>query len=139
MAAILLMTAAAVAAPLIATFLRLMTNAIIGGRHGAAAGYGAVVACLAIMAVSFVVFAFVVYYELAELAEMDFGEQLMALSNGSVGMEHHERSDYADMLTVLHTESKRFAYALFALFNIFGVILSVIFTARSRFSKRAVS
>jgi ATP-binding cassette subfamily B protein len=127
--AILLMTAAAVAAPLIATFLRLMTNAITAGQQNAAAGYGVVVAFLVILAVSFVVFGFVVYYELAELAEMEFGEDLMTLSNGSVGMEHHERSDYADMLTVLHTESKRFAYALFALFNIFGVLLSVVFTA----------
>jgi ATP-binding cassette, subfamily B, bacterial len=127
--AILLMVAAALAAPLTAASLRLMTNAILAGRPGAAAWYGAAVACLAIMALSFVVFAFVVYYELSELAEMDFGDQLMTLSNGSAGMEHHERVDYADMLTVLQPESKRFPYALLALFNIFGLILAVIFTA----------
>ncbi|HEX8768558.1 MAG TPA: ABC transporter ATP-binding protein, partial [Jatrophihabitans sp.] len=127
--AILLMVAAALAAPLTAAALRLMTNAILSGRQEAAAWYGAVVAGLAIMALSFVVFAFVVYYEISELAEMDFGDQLMTLSNGSAGMEHHERVDYADMLTVLQPESKRFPYALVALFNIFGLILAVVFTA----------
>ncbi|MFL6163720.1 MAG: ABC transporter ATP-binding protein [Jatrophihabitantaceae bacterium] len=129
MTAIVLMMSAAAAGPLIAVSLGLMTDAIVSGRQLAATGYGAAVAALAIVALSFVVFAFVVYHELAELAELDFGEQLMILSNGSVGMEHHERADYADMLTVLHPESKRFPYALFALFNIFGLILAVVFTA----------
>src|SRR4051794_16416426 len=129
MTAIVLMMSAAAAGPLIAVSLGLMTDAIVSGRQLAATGYGAAVAALAIVALSFVVFAFVVYHELAELAELDFGEQLMMLSNGSVGMEHHERADYADMLTVLHPESKRFPYALFALFNIFGLILAVLFTA----------
>jgi ATP-binding cassette subfamily B protein len=129
MTAILLMMAAAAAAPLTAASLGLMTNAIVSGRQAAAAWYGAAVAGLAIIALSFVVFAFVVYYELSELAEMDFGDQLMTLSNGSPGMEHHELAEYADMLTVLQPESKRFPYALFALFNIFGLILAVIFTA----------
>jgi ATP-binding cassette, subfamily B, bacterial len=127
--AIVLMMAAAAAAPLVAAFLGMMTDAIVSGRQRAATYDGAVVAALAIVSLSFVVFAFVVYHELAELAELDFGEQLMTLSNGSVGMEHHERADYADMLTVLHPESKRFPYALFALFNIFGLILAVLFTA----------
>lgn len=123
--AILLLVSAATAAPLIAACLGLMTNAILSGQQVAAGWYGAAVAVLAILAVSSVVFAFVVYYELAELAELDFGEQLMTLSNGSVGMEHHGRSDYADMLTVMHSESKRFAYALLALFNIFALALAV--------------
>jgi len=129
MTAILLMMAAAAAAPLTAASLGLMTNAIVSRRPVAAAWYGAAVAGLAIIALSFVVFAFVVYYELSELAEMDFGDQLMTLSNGSPGMEHHELPEYADMLTDLQPESKRFPYALFALFNIFGLILAVLFTA----------
>ncbi|MGI8665621.1 MAG: ABC transporter ATP-binding protein [Jatrophihabitans sp.] len=127
--AIALMAAAAAAAPLIAASLGLMTNAIVARRQVAAAWYGVAVAGFAIVALSFVVFAFVVYYELSELAELDFGEQLMTLSNGSVGMEHHEQAGYADTLTVLQPESKRFAYSLLALFNIFGLILAVIFSA----------
>jgi len=127
--AVLLFVSAATAAPLIAACLGLMTDAILAGRQVAAAWYGAAVAALAILAVSAVVFALVVYYELAELAELDFGEQLMSLSNGSVGMEHHGRPDYADMLTVMHPESKRFAYALLALFNIFALTLAVAFGA----------
>jgi ATP-binding cassette subfamily B protein len=127
--AVLLFVSAATAAPLIAACLGLMTNAIVSGRQVAAAWYGAAVAAFAILAVSAVVFALVAYYELAELAELDFGDQLMTLSNGSVGLEHHERSDYSDMLTVMHPESKRFAYALLALFNIFALVLAVTFGA----------
>ncbi|HEU5271873.1 MAG TPA: ABC transporter ATP-binding protein [Jatrophihabitans sp.] len=127
--AVLLFVAAATSAPLIAASLGLMTNAIISRQRGAAAWYGAAVAVFAILGVSAVVFALVAYFELAELAELDFGDQLMTLSNGSVGMEHHGRPDYADLLTVMHSESKRFAYALLALFNILALTLAVAFGA----------
>ncbi len=127
--AIALMMAASAAAPLLAAFLGLMTDAIIAGQQSSAAWYGAVIAALVIVTLSFGIFAHLAYFELAELAELDFVEQLMTLSNGSAGIEHHERADYADMLTVLRPESRRFPYALQALFNLFGLILAVVFTA----------
>jgi ATP-binding cassette subfamily B protein len=127
--AIVLMMAGAVAAPLLAAFLGLMTDAVVDGHSGDAAGYGVVVAVLAIVTLSFGNFAHVAYFELAELAELDFVEDLMTLSNGSEGIEHHERSDYADMVTVLGPESRRFPNAFQALFATFGLILAVIFTA----------
>jgi ATP-binding cassette subfamily B protein len=127
--AVVLMMAGAVAAPLLAAFLGLMTNAVVDGRSGDAGGYGVAVAVLSIVTLSFGNFAHVAYFELAELAELDFVEDLMRLSNGSEGIEHHERSDYADMLTVLGPESRRFPNALQALFSTFGLILAVIFTA----------
>ena len=127
--AIVLMMAGASAAPLLAASLGLMTDAVVAGRSDAAAWYGVVVAALAIATLSFGNFAHVAYFELAELAELDFVEQLMTLSNGSVGIEHHERADYADMLTVLQPESRRFPNAMQALFSTFGLILAVVFTA----------
>ncbi|MEO7259971.1 MAG: ABC transporter ATP-binding protein [Jatrophihabitantaceae bacterium] len=128
LAGIVLMTAAAASAPLLAAFLGAMTNAIISGRQDAATWYGVVAACLAIVTLSFVTFAFVIYYELGELAELDFGEQLVTLSNGSEGMEHHERTNYANMLTVLGPDTSRFPFAVAAMFNLFGLVLSVAFT-----------
>ncbi|MFF3115200.1 ABC transporter ATP-binding protein [Kitasatospora sp. NPDC057904] len=127
--ATVLMMAGAVAAPLLAAFLGLMTDAVVQGRGGTAGGYGIVVAILAVVTLSFGNFAHVAYFELAELAEQHFVEDLITLSNGSEGIEHHERSDYADLVTVLQPESRRFPNAFQALFSLFGLILAVVFTA----------
>ncbi|MDQ1721600.1 MAG: ATP-binding cassette, subfamily bacterial [Pseudonocardiales bacterium] len=59
---------------------------------------------------------------------MAAGLALVTLSNGSEGMEHHERADYANMLTVLGPDSMRFPFAVAAMFNIFGLVLAVVFT-----------
>ncbi|MQS10740.1 ABC transporter ATP-binding protein [Streptomyces kaniharaensis] len=127
--AVVLMMAGAVAAPLLAAFLGLMTDAVVDGRTGDAGGYGVVVAVLAVVTLSFGNFAHVAYFELAELAELHFVEELMTLSNGYEGIEHHERPDYADLVTVLQPESRRFPNALQALFSTFGLLLAVVFTA----------
>ncbi|MEE4545019.1 ABC transporter ATP-binding protein [Streptomyces sp. V4-01] len=127
--ALFLMVSAAVAGPALAACLGAMTNALVAGHGAAAAWYGGVVALLAVVAMSFGNFAHVVYFEMAELAEMEFVERLMALSNGSESIEHHERSEYAGMLTVLQPESRRFPNALQSLFDFFGLLLAVVFTA----------
>jgi ATP-binding cassette subfamily B protein len=127
--ALFLMISAAVAAPALAACLGAMTNALVAGHAAAAAWYGTVVALLAVVALSFGNFAHVVYFEMAELAEMEFVERLMGLSNGSESIEHHERSEYAAMLTVLQPESRRFPKALQSLFDFFGLLLAVVFTA----------
>ncbi|WP_025616730.1 ABC transporter ATP-binding protein [Salinispora cortesiana] len=127
--AILLMMAGTAAAPLLAAALGWMTDAVVAGRVEAATGWGVVVAGLAIVTLTFAHFAHIAYSELSELAELDLVEQLMMLSNGSVGIEHHERADYADELTVLRRESRRLANALEALFGTLGLILAVVFTA----------
>jgi ATP-binding cassette subfamily B protein len=114
---------------LLAVLLGAMTNDVVSGRPGAAAWYGGLVAILTIITLSFGNFVQVVYLELAELAELDFVEQMMTISNGSALIEHHERPEYADMLTVLKQESRRFPNALLALFDGVGLLLAVIFTA----------
>src|SRR3954454_23586160 len=100
-----------------------MTDAVASGRAGDGAWCGGVVAALAIMSLTFGNFAHVAFFELAEIAELDVVEQIMMLSNGSAGIEHHERSDYADMLTVVQPELRRFPNAMSSLFNTFGLIL----------------
>lgn len=127
--AITLMMAGAIASPVLAGCLGVMTNAVVSGHTVSAAWYGVLVATLSIVTLSFSNFAHVAYFELAELAELDFVEQLMMVSNGSAGIEHHERADYSDNLTVLQPESRRFPNALQSLFSIFGLAVAIFITA----------
>ncbi|WP_155334428.1 ABC transporter ATP-binding protein [Acrocarpospora corrugata] len=125
---VVLMVAGAAAAPGLAAGLAWMTNAIVAHDPGQAALAGVVVAALAVMVLTFGHFAHLAYFELSELAELDFDEQLIALSNGSVGIEHHERAEHADALTVLQQESRQFRVGLEALLNGIGLGLAVTFT-----------
>ncbi|MGW3959582.1 ABC transporter ATP-binding protein [Amycolatopsis sp. NPDC005003] len=127
--AIALAMSATAAGPLLAFSLGKLTDAVVHGRSLEAATYGGLAAIFAIMTLSCSNFASVAEHELAELAEQAFVERLMGVSNGSVGIEHHERPDYADMVTVLDPESRRFPNALQSLFSMFGLALAVTFTA----------
>jgi ATP-binding cassette subfamily B protein len=126
--AFLLMLAGTLAGPALAAALGVMADAVVSGQTDSAIGYGALVALLAIVALSFANFAHIAYFELAELAELEFVERLMTLSNGSPGIEHHERSDYADHFTVLQPESRRFPGALESMFSACALVLAVAFT-----------
>jgi ATP-binding cassette, subfamily B, bacterial len=126
---LVLMVMGAVAAPLLAAALGRMTDEIIKGNATGAAMAGVAVAALAIAALTFSHFAHLAYFELSEMAELDFDEQLVALSNGSPGIEHQERPEHADSLTVLQQESRRFQAGLEALLNSLGLGLAVVLTA----------
>jgi ATP-binding cassette subfamily B protein len=125
---VVLILAGAGAAPFLAAALRWMTNAAFGGAAQDAALAGAVVAMLAVVALSFGHFAHIAYFELSELAELDFDQRLVALSNGGPGIEHHERSEQADALTVLRQESRRFRMGLEALLQGLGLLLAMVVT-----------
>ncbi|WP_214104005.1 ABC transporter ATP-binding protein [Acrocarpospora catenulata] len=125
---VVLMVAGAAAAPALAAGLAWMTNAIVAGDAATATLAGLVVAVLAVMVLTFGHFAHLAYFELSELAELDFDEQLIALSNGSAGIEHHERAEHADALTVLQQESRQFRVGLEALLNSLGLALAVTLT-----------
>jgi ATP-binding cassette subfamily B protein len=126
---LVLVVAGAVAAPLLAAALGRMTDEVTVGHAGGAAVAGAAVAALAIATLTFSHFAHLAYFELSEMAELDFDEQLIMLSNGSPGIEHQERPELADSLTVLQQESRRFQVGLEALLNGLGLGLALVLTA----------
>ncbi len=126
---LVLMLAGAAATPLLAAALGRMTDEIVAGHATGAALAGVAVAGLAIAALTFAHFAHIAYFELSEMAELDFDEQLIMLSNGSPGIEHQERPELADSLTVLQQESRRFQVGLEALLNSLGLGLAVVLTA----------
>lgn len=124
----ILMIAGTVSAPLTAAALGWMTDAIVAGQALASALAGVIVATLAIVALTFSHFAHIAYFELSELANLDFDEQLIALSNGSAGIEHHEVAEHANSLTILRQESRQFRASLEALLNGIGLALAIALT-----------
>ncbi|PSL51933.1 ATP-binding cassette subfamily B protein [Saccharothrix carnea] len=127
--AVALMTAGAVAAPLLAAALGWMTREVVAGSVGRAVLAGVTVAVPAVVVLAFGHFAHLAYYELSELAELDFDERVIAVSNGSAGIEHHERAEHADTWTVLRQEGRQFRTGLEALLNGVGLVLAVVLTA----------
>ncbi len=126
--ALVLMLTGAVAAPLLAAALAWMTDEVVAGHAGAAATAGVCVVVLAIMAATFDHFAHVIYFELSELAEVDYDEELIALSNGSPGIAHHEQPAHADTLTMLQREGRQFSMRLEALLRGLGLALAMAAT-----------
>ncbi|MER5263979.1 ABC transporter ATP-binding protein [Actinosynnema sp. NPDC002837] len=127
--AVVLMTAGAVAAPLLAAALGWMTREVVAGEVGSAVLAGVAVAVLAVTALAFAHFAHLAYYELSELAELDFDERVIEVANASAGIEHHERAEHADTWTVLRQEGRQFRTGLEALLNGVGLVLAVVLTA----------
>ncbi|MFY1699804.1 MULTISPECIES: ABC transporter ATP-binding protein [unclassified Solwaraspora] len=125
---VVLMLAGAAAAPMLAVVLGVMTNAVVTGRTADATVAGVAAAALVIASLTFSHFAHVAYFELSELAELDFDEQLLRLSNGSVLIDHHEQPDQADALTVLQQESRQFRTSLESLMNGLGLSLAIVLT-----------
>ena len=121
-----LMLAFTLSTPLLAIVLGRMTDEVVGGNAGAAAVAGAIVAVLAVGALSFGRFGHVAYFELSELIELELHENLLTVSNGSPGIDHHERPGQADELTVLHQNTAQFRSSLEALLNAGAQALAIV-------------
>lgn len=124
-----LMLAFTLSAPLLALSLGRMTDAALGGRNTPAAIFGMGAALFAILGLAFNHFAHVFYFELSELAEMRFHEELLEVSNGSPGIEHHDRAEQADSLSLLSREGGQFRMSLEALFKAAGLLSAIAFGA----------
>ncbi|NBE96651.1 ATP-binding cassette domain-containing protein [Nonomuraea sp. KC401] len=124
-----LVLAGAASAPLLAACLGAMTDHLLAGRSDAAVLAGAGVAVFAIVSLTFGHFAHIAYFELSELAEIDFDLRLAALSNGTPGTAHHDRPEHADTFTVLQRESRRFHTGLGAVVSAAGLAIAMACTA----------
>jgi ATP-binding cassette, subfamily B, bacterial len=126
--AVTLMLAGAVALPLTALALRWLTDAAIAHEAGATILAGLAAAVLAVAALTFSHFAHIAHFELSELNVLDLDDQLIALANGSPGLAHHERPDYADRMAVLRREMQHVRNSLEALLSTVGLALAMLLT-----------
>jgi ATP-binding cassette subfamily B protein len=103
-AALILVLGSAIAAPLMGLALKWLTNAAVAGDAATSGIAGVAVASCAMGVLTLGHFAHIAYFELSEINTLSAEQRLIALANGSAGIEHLERAEYADRLAVLEQE-----------------------------------
>jgi ATP-binding cassette subfamily B protein len=127
-ASLVLMISGAVAAPLMALSLRWLTNAAIAGDTTTAGVAGIAVAACAMGVLTLSHFAHLAYFELAEIDTLTTELRLIALSSGSAGIEHQERAEFADRLTVLQQEIQQIQNGIYAALTLSGLVVAISLT-----------
>ena len=127
---LLLMTVQFASLPLAAPALGRLTDATIARESGSVTASAFAVATLAIMTLTAGHFGRVVAYELGEMVQLAIETELIALSNGSDGLDHHERPDYADRLAVVRQEVNWSGWpTIDRLFTAMGFVVGASITA----------
>lgn len=116
------------AGPLLAACLGAMTDAALRGEHATAVSFGAAAGLLAVAQLTLNNFAVVPEQEMGELAESRYMTDVMAVSNGASGIEHQERSEFADMVVLANADGRRFWNAFEALFSLLGLLVALVLT-----------
>ncbi|MGC4174634.1 ABC transporter ATP-binding protein [Demequina sp.] len=119
-----LMLVAPLAMPLAAVGLRGIVDNAIAGEARAAVIAAVWVAVLSVLGLTAGHFAHIFYFKTAEDAAALIERDVAALSNGSVGLEHHERADYADRVAYIRRETDRAAWNTVA--SLYGGVAIVV-------------
>ena len=127
--AVVLMAFGGAASPLLALALREGINRAVSGDITGATLVGGIIGALAICALILQHFAYIPYAETAELAIITMDTELIELANGSARLDHHERADCADEISLLRKEIGQFSDALVGFMALLSLIVSFGFTA----------
>jgi ATP-binding cassette subfamily B protein len=114
--------------PFIALGLRQITNSSLSGNLGGATLAGAVVGVLVLCDLTFGHFAHFFFFELADLYSVSVNQELMQLSNGSLGIEQHERAEYSDKLELLRNEFNHLWGSVEQVFSSIGLVTAMLMT-----------
>lgn len=123
--AIALTLAAGLAWPLVSLALKAVTNAALAHDVRSATIAGALTGVGAIGVLVLRHFAFMAYVEITEVAVISLDIELMTLANGSARVEHHERAEYADKITVLRRELSGLKEGMGALLTMMSLMVSL--------------
>ena len=126
--ALVLVLANAVAAPLLALALKWVTDAAVAHDAGSAAAGGVAVGACAIGLLTLGHFAHIAYFELSEINELEMETRLIRLANGTAGIEHQERAEYADMVTVLQRELRQIQNGFYAVLALSSLGVAIVIT-----------
>jgi ATP-binding cassette subfamily B protein len=127
---VVLLLCQAASVPATAPALAALTEAALAGDAVRAGWAGAGVAVLAIASLTLGHFAYIAYFELGEMNAMEMDRRLIALANGSAGIAHHERPEYADTFHVLRQEMFRLGWmGIQAMLNTLGLTVAITITA----------
>lgn len=105
-----LMLVAPVAMPLAAVGLRSIVDAALAGDARRAVTAAVVVAVLTVVSLTAGHFAHIFFFTTAEDMASLVERDVATLSNGSIGLEHHERAEYADRVALIRREADRAAW-----------------------------
>jgi ATP-binding cassette subfamily B protein len=94
-----------VSGPLTAVFLALTTDAALRHDTRFAVLAAGVVAVVALLSLTMEHFAHIFFFELADLHHLRMEREIGVLAQGTVGVEQHERHDYADRMELLRQET----------------------------------
>lgn len=127
---LLLMLLQFTAMPLAAPALAALTNAALAHDPSRVTGAAIAVAALTMAALVAGHFGHIFYFELGEMVQLALERDLIDLANGSAGLEHHERPDYADKLRVVSQEVNWAGWSVMSmLFSSVGLGVGVVITA----------
>lgn len=124
-AALILILGNALSAPLMALALKWLTNAAVAGDTVTAEIAGFAVAGCVIGVLTLGHFAHIAYFELSEMNTLAAEERLIALANGSAGIEHQERAEYADRLAVLEQEIQQIQNGFYAVLYLSSLTVAI--------------
>jgi ATP-binding cassette subfamily B protein len=118
----------ALAAPLMALALKWLTNAAVAGDGATAALAGVVAAACVIGVLTLGHFAHIAYFELSEINTLDTERRLIDLANGSAGIEHQERAEFADRIAVLEQELQQIQNGFYAVLSLSSLAMAIALT-----------
>ncbi len=127
-AALVLVLGSAVSAPLLALSMKWLTNAAVAGDAGTATVAGIAVAACVIGVLTLGHFAHIAYYELSEINTLSAELRLIAMANGSAGVEHQERAEYADRVAVLEQELGQIQDGFYAVLMLSSLAVAIVMT-----------
>ncbi|WP_447002055.1 ABC transporter ATP-binding protein [Saccharothrix isguenensis] len=128
--AVVLMIAQASAIPLAAPALAALADSALAGDVRGASVAAVLVVVAVIAALTAGHFAHIFYFELGDRAVPRLERELIEMTNGSAGLEHHERPEYADKIQVLRNELHRAGWgSMEGLLNSLGLLVAISLTA----------
>jgi ATP-binding cassette, subfamily B, bacterial len=125
----LLMLLGNVSAPLVAVFLAVTTDAALGGHTAAAVSGAVAVALVALLSLTMEHFAHIFFFELADLHHLRVERELGELAQGTVGLEQHERHDYADRMELLRKETWELSGGVQTVLTAITLSVQIVLTA----------
>jgi ATP-binding cassette subfamily B protein len=126
-AAILMLLLGSISGPFLGVSLKYLTNDALKGDAHAATLMGLLTGVLLLSFITLGAFSHHLYFHLSQKMRIDFDEDMTVLSNGSLGLEQHERADYADRLELLRQDSYIFADSVQPLMVAGTNVVSLIF------------
>jgi ATP-binding cassette subfamily B protein len=127
-ASLVLVMLGAISAPLLALALKWLTDSAVAGDSPSAVWAGIAVAACMIGVLTLGHFAHIAYFELSEINTLATEQRLIDLANGSTGIEHQERAEFADRIAVLEQEMQQIQNGFYAVLSLSSLAVAIALT-----------